>query len=114
MGFLPIFYVALFAFIALAVYTAVGIVGGRESLAKNLAAAVLAFGACSAIGAILIAVSLSLIEKQGASSTYFALPGKTGFVLVYVVPGLVGACFTFAWMSGRKKSSKAEHPGQIS
>jgi hypothetical protein len=104
-GFLPIFYVGFFCFIALAVYTALAIVAGLDSLGKRLAAAVLAFGASSGIGAILIAVSLSLFEKPGASSTYFALPSKTGFVLVYVLPGLLGAGFTFAWMSKRKKSS---------
>ena len=102
MGFLPIFYVGFFCFIELAVYTALAIVAGLDSLGKRLAAAVLAFGAAGAVAYILISLLLPRTEPLG--------PDRTVFVLTYFVPGLLGAWFTFARFRKGSRTSNCDHP----
>src|SRR5271157_2867714 len=87
MGFLPIFYAGAYFFIALCAYVCISVAAGLNALGKQVFVAILAFGACSFIGFIVILLAVSALHLNAV----LAEPFRTAtFTLAYIIPGLAG------------------------
>ena len=104
MGFLPIFYAGAYFLAASAGYLfCTQLLTRLRGIAKAVFVAILAFGACSYIGFIVIILAV------GALGPKILLGGTLGpiiYAVAYVLPGLAGA-----WLSLKAlKSSSPGHP----
>ncbi len=105
MGFLPIIYVGFYLFIALAVYVCFSVVAERDALGKKLFWAVLAFGACSAIGYVAISIAVSSIHSLRMDQL------QAPFVFAaYIVPGLLGGWLMTLVLGKLKRKRNSKTP----
>jgi hypothetical protein len=87
MGFLTIYYAGAYFFIALCGYVCISVVAGLNALGKQVFVAILAFGACSYIGFIVILLAVSALHFDAV----LAEPFRTAtFTLAYIIPGQTG------------------------
>jgi hypothetical protein len=87
MGFLPIFYAGTFFFIALCGYVCLSVVAGMDALGKRVFLSILAFGASSYAGFLVVILAISFSPFKAI------LEGRAQpliFGLAYILPGLVG------------------------
>jgi hypothetical protein len=105
MGFLPIFYAAGFLFIALCGYVCFSVVAGLNALGKRVFWAVLAFGACSYVGFIVVILAIAFSPLKGLLAGGFR---SVIYASAYILPGLVGS-----WLSVKGFNAVWLHKSQV-
>ena len=99
MGFLPIFYAGLYLLVACAAYIFCKVLSRRRGIARAVFIAILAFGACSYVGFIVIVLAVGESPLKGLLEGAAQRPTYT---LAYFLPGFIGA-----WLSIKALKSVA-------
>ena len=88
MGFLPVFYAGAFVFIAGCAYVCFSVVAGLDALGKRLFVAIVAFGASSFVGYIILVLAISQSPFGAILNGPYS---RATLILAYVIPGLLGS-----------------------
>jgi hypothetical protein len=104
MGFLPIFYAAGFIFIAIFGYVCLSVAADLKTLGRKVFVAILAFGASSYIGFIVVVLA---IESSPLKSLLGGQSRVAIYALAYVGPGLTGSCLSL-WVLRTLKLPKLQ------